>query len=343
MALSPNDVAQSAVAQSARLRAGKPAACSTSFIILALALVACVGIRPTWPADETAGQREAAILPEFRPFYEQHGGAAILGYPVSGRCHNNEEHLVQFFQNFRLEYDAGRPPEQQVVLYPLGEWALAGERELAPANESSLSPTRYFSQTQQALHGAFRAFYEANQGERLLGPPISPLLDEGPLRVQYFRNGRLEWRPDEPIEFRVRLGPLGAANYLHRQAAGVTCDVTAQPVIPGPVKLLVAVREPILFMGEKQVVYVTAVSPEGRPKPGLSVVVSLDVDDAGASQRLALQQPVPLGVTGDDGRLQGVIDLKDYAPGQQVVLRVAVNTAGVQLINDASLVFRTWW
>lgn len=54
----------------------------------------------------------------------------------------------------------------------------------------------------------FIEFYKAHGGERVFGRPLTePQREEG-LRVQYFENTRLEYHPDAPPGWRVRLTPL---------------------------------------------------------------------------------------------------------------------------------------
>ena len=61
---------------------------------------------------------------------------------------------------------------------------------------------RAFPETNQALHGAILAFWQAHRGALVFGPSISQELHEakgdGSRRtylVQYFRNARLEYHP----------------------------------------------------------------------------------------------------------------------------------------------------
>ena len=44
----------------------------------------------------------------------------------------------------------------------------------------------YYSETGQYLHGTFRHYYEANGGTAIFGLPLTPIISDGGLRVQYF-------------------------------------------------------------------------------------------------------------------------------------------------------------
>lgn len=67
----------------------------------------------------------------------------------------------------------------------------------------------YFAETKQTVRGEFLQFFRDRGGVELFGPPVSPELVEDGVRVQYFRNVRLEWHPDSPQPYRVQPGLLG--------------------------------------------------------------------------------------------------------------------------------------
>jgi hypothetical protein len=70
---------------------------------------------------------------------------------------------------------------------------------------------RYFEETGHTVRGEFLRFYDDRGGPDLFGPPVSPEIMEDGVRVQYFRNVRLEWRPENPPPYRVQPGLLGEA------------------------------------------------------------------------------------------------------------------------------------
>jgi hypothetical protein len=94
---------------------------------------------------------------------------------------------------------------------PLGELvrlADAGLREAPNAAQADQAGATvvHFSETRQALQGAFLAYWREHGGEDALGPPITPELVRGDRVVQYTRYARLE----RPIEGgAVRLARLG--------------------------------------------------------------------------------------------------------------------------------------
>lgn len=50
----------------------------------------------------------------------------------------------------------------------------------------------YYRETGQYLHGTFRRYYEANGGTAVFGLPLTPIISDGGLRVQYFEKARFE-------------------------------------------------------------------------------------------------------------------------------------------------------
>lgn len=51
----------------------------------------------------------------------------------------------------------------------------------------------YISETGHYLHGTFRLFYEQNGGHEIFGNPLTPIITDGGLRVQYFEKHVLKY------------------------------------------------------------------------------------------------------------------------------------------------------
>lgn len=68
----------------------------------------------------------------------------------------------------------------------------------------------YVAETGQYLHGTFRLFYERNGGYPIFGNPLTPMISENGLRVQYFERARFEVPIGHDEQERVMLGRLGA-------------------------------------------------------------------------------------------------------------------------------------
>lgn len=68
----------------------------------------------------------------------------------------------------------------------------------------------YVAETGQYLHGTFRVFYERNGGYAVFGNPLTSMISQGGLRVQYFERARFEVPIGHDEQERVMLGRLGA-------------------------------------------------------------------------------------------------------------------------------------
>ncbi len=68
---------------------------------------------------------------------------------------------------------------------------------------------RFFPESGKTVAGPFLQFFDEHGGLDIFGPPISEELVEDGVRVQYFRNLRLELHPENPRPYRVQPGLLG--------------------------------------------------------------------------------------------------------------------------------------
>jgi hypothetical protein len=68
---------------------------------------------------------------------------------------------------------------------------------------------RFFPETRYKICDQFLAFFEENGGLSVFGFPVSEQMPEDGRQVQYFQRARLEYYPELPPSFRVRVGNLG--------------------------------------------------------------------------------------------------------------------------------------
>lgn len=302
-----------------------------------LLLTACGGEQVNSAA--LVGENGIVIAPQFAAVYDELGGRRTFADPITDAFQvEASAPLIQYFQNMRLEYDATQSPGEQVTIYPLGEWAFEGVANAVPAAVPENSRERYFPETGLAVQDEFLNFYETYSGQRLLGPPISPQLDESGLRVQYFTNGRLEWRPELPVAQRIQVSHLGQAHFDAEMAFIYRQTVLARPVPSAGltnVEVSASVKSPVLYGGEEQVLYVTVLTQAGRPVAGIDVDVTIVHD---GTSRVA-----NLGVTDSEGKIQAVLNLTDVPSGQEVELRVAAYASGNETVGTTTLTFQTWW
>lgn len=154
----------------------------------------------------------------FRRYWEQNGGLAAFGYPLTEPFWSGGR-LVQFFERVRFEYwPEYRGTPHEVQLAHLGRWAL-GDRTFPPQPPpEKLGPDqRYFPETGFVVQGAFLRYWERNGGLARFGLPISPEFrevnpsDGKEYTVQYFERARFEFHPEAAgTPYEVQLGLLGA-------------------------------------------------------------------------------------------------------------------------------------
>ncbi|MGC8787602.1 MAG: hypothetical protein ACP5Q1_09285 [Anaerolineae bacterium] len=153
---------------------------------------------------------------EFLAFFDRYGGEEIFGLP------RTEEFIqdglkVQYFQRVRMEHHPYNPAPYRVQLTLLGD--LLGYRA-PPIPASSIPPPshpqrRYYPQTGHTLSYTFLEYFDRHGGLDVFGYPITELILENGIVVQYFQRGKMEWHPENPIPYQVTLGNLGD-EYIRR-------------------------------------------------------------------------------------------------------------------------------
>ena len=198
-----------------------------SILFSLMALLAACGEAPN-AAPTAVGENGIPIASEFQDFYQDFGGRAILGEPVTEMFTTVPgERPLQYFQNLRLEYDA---LNGNVLVSQLGTWELGGLNEQIAAPVPEDGAIRTFPNSEFTVQDEFLRFYEEQAGDVLLGLPISAQLNVDGLRVQYFENGRLEWHPEAPADQRVQLGNLGQTHFDNEMVFAYQEMRPAQPI-----------------------------------------------------------------------------------------------------------------
>src|SRR5262245_61755995 len=80
------------------------------------------------------------------------------------------------------------------LLLSLGHMLLA-PTPLAAAPATSELPFRYFYETGHSISGDIKTFYDRNGGLPIFGLPLTEVITDGELRVQYFERARFEIVP----------------------------------------------------------------------------------------------------------------------------------------------------
>lgn len=146
-----------------------------------------------------AGETGHFIKEAFLEFWRKMGGANILGLPLTEQYSENGR-TVQLFEKALLELNPATTDQNNKVQLGFLGRRLADARGLKfepAANQANSATRQYFPETSQAVAGAFKTYWEKNNGLVLLGFPIGPETKEGNLTYQYFERGMLELSQDK--------------------------------------------------------------------------------------------------------------------------------------------------
>ncbi len=146
----------------------------------------------------------------FVNFFQAYGGVPTFGYPLSEETWENGR-LVQYFERQRFELhpeNAGSPYE--VLLGRLGAEAAAGRSFPTIAPFADSPGHAYIAATHHALAEPFLSYWQGHGDVRILGYPISEVVAENGLQVQYFERARMERHPENAgSAYEVLLSQLG--------------------------------------------------------------------------------------------------------------------------------------
>ncbi|MGI8588201.1 MAG: hypothetical protein ACR2M0_11020 [Chloroflexia bacterium] len=155
----------------------------------------------------------------FRKFWENHGGLAQFGYPITeefvepGGPTLHLPPTVQFFQRNRFEHHTEYAGTDAEVL--LGLLGVEFHTPDPPAPEQANPANHYFSQTGHNVGPIFYNYWNTHGGLAIHGYPISEAFNEvNPIDgknylVQYFQRSRYEYHPEMSPSSQVLLGLLG--------------------------------------------------------------------------------------------------------------------------------------
>ncbi len=164
------------------------------------------------------------ISEPFLSYWQNNGGLAIFGYPISDRIvetaqDTGEQYIAQYFERARFE------------IHPsIGGTLLLGRLgALIHQPDPAVDPIdgqQYVPETGHNLGGDFLAYWNANGGLAVFGYPISEVVTETnaadgkDYQVQYFERNRFELHPDADPASRVQLGLLGVEIYKQIYGTG---------------------------------------------------------------------------------------------------------------------------
>lgn len=202
------------------------------------ALLVIVALAFALPAQEAAAQSGERCFAEtgycvsgrFLQYWLHNGGLATFGLPLSAQVAENGLQ-VQYFERQRFELHPENARPYDVLLGRLGA-QLFGPA-LAPTTDSAASGCIYFPETKhnvcnQQVAVGFASYWQTHGLEfdggagksyaeslALFGFPITEAIQfttpEGTqVQAQWFERARFEWHPNNPDQFKVLLGRLGA-------------------------------------------------------------------------------------------------------------------------------------
>lgn len=268
------------------------------------------------------------VIGEFLEYFNDHGGLAIFGYPLTEPYYQDGV-LIQYFQNARMEWAAGPEGSYVVQLGHLGE-------ELNYGTPGSDEPQRlgarkrYFPETGHIVSYAFLDFYNQNGGVAIFGLPISEMYYEGDTIVQYFQHMKLKW---DPALSRIRVDELGSVyitvfntiipdNFSKR----VDTDVDE----PAALDVVVELGELTISAQKTQTISVLVLD-EGSLDPVNGVEVRVKLYRAGGQD---IEGDVLTVVTGQDGWAHLEVMLSGINPSSWITVRAEVSYQGVGGIGE---------
>ena len=137
-------------------------------------------------------------------------GLALIGYPLTSEL-NEGGRTVQYFERVKMEYHpelaaAGTP----VLFTRLGANISAGSSFATVTPFRAPPPEAYFAQTSHSLAEPFLSFWRNNGEVELFGYPISEVIQQDGMQVQWFERARMEYHPELAAQgYAVELTLLG--------------------------------------------------------------------------------------------------------------------------------------
>lgn len=209
-----------------------------------LALVAILTfVMPAWIVAQSDTQyfpeTQQSVSGRFLQFWRDQGGLDVFGYPITPqRPEQNRDtaqtYATQWFERNRFEQHPENGAPYDVLLGRLGDDALMQQGRDWQAEGREAGPQAgclWFDQTghnvcNQAGSLGFRTYWETHglndprlsefaQSLALFGLPLTtPRMETNSsgdrVLTQWFERARFEWHPDNPDQFKVLLGRLGA-------------------------------------------------------------------------------------------------------------------------------------
>ncbi len=309
-----------------------------TFIVLALILVS-VG-QPVIAAQDTGPvwfpETRHTLRGEFLKFYYSVSDPLTLfGYPITGQFYDPTGHLTQYFQ--RARFDLEDTPQGPVVTSANLGWMLYDDTG-QPYNIQQTGPTcRLFPATSKTVCYAFLQFYDAYQGEKYFGDPISGLEIRDGLIVQYFTKVRMEWHSNLPEGRKVKLTLLGrpAFDKYVNDPSLLNSETQSDAIFVKPkvtnITAHAFVQNALIGPGSTQVVYLIVQDQDLQPVSGVEASIKIIWPDGSV-----YPQKLP-GSTGPDGVMQIPLTVGNFQPRQVIQLEITAS------LGDKTSIANTWF
>lgn len=278
-------------------------------LLIAGIVVVAVQQRVGSPARYFAETGHLVREPFFAVFNE-HGGAAVLGYPLTEAYVDENGTLVQVFQRAKMQLTT-----RGVELAAIGRALRLGE---------PLPDLR--------VGAEFSDFYASNGGDAFFGLPISAARVENGLLVQDFECVRLVQLADGA----VALADLGTAYLAAFPAPEVgQAAIRVQGTLPPPpsIQASISVEHPAVPQSGEQTLYLFVEDSSGNPIAGAKSLAILRYDTSSAE----LEMPE----TDANGLASARFTAPPALPGAQVIIEVHILAGEVFLTVETT--YFQWW
>lgn len=204
---------------------------AAAFVIIGLPWLANASFYSTnaqmQPTSRYFYETSHTVQGRFLTYWEQHGGLAQQGYPISEEMQevsetNGQTYTVQYFERAVFEAHTENQPPNDVLLSLLGVFEYEQRYKGSPPTQTpnTNSGSVLFPETGKRLGGSFLEYWRSHGGLAQQGYPISDEFEErseldGKIyTVQYFERAVLEWHPEnQGTPYEVLLSQLGTLRY----------------------------------------------------------------------------------------------------------------------------------
>ena len=268
---------------------------------------------------------------EFWVYYQSLANPnSVLGYPLTEQFTNKDNVLVQYFQRGRLEMVGGqvRPSALGALTYIPG----------VKLNFKNSMSCELYTQTGYSVCFAFLEFFKANGGLGFFGYPISSFEFQDNAIVQYFQNGRMEWRTSNPVGDRVVMTYLGASYFNTVKEDPALLDAVSPLNNTTQTEVLsLNVRafpwKAVTYSSDSQLVFVVVQDQTLQPVRGATGTAKVTWTD-GSTQILDV-------LTGDSGIATLTLPVNNQTYGGLVTVEVNIDRSG--LSGHTTTSFRIWY